>query len=192
MATPPKKKAAKKKAAKPKVSKLGHDPLSWIDDAEAENLKQENRQKHEISEPVEQEDTGDTTENHEQAIAPVEEAPAEIEAPVEAVEEVVEEEVQVEPEAEEDSKMLDLPVYFGIAQVAEVYQKMQPLVESSDDPVEIKADDVESVDTAALQLLLGFVKQLEEKGKSVKWMGCSDKFNSSVIVLNMGETLGIS
>ena len=62
MAATPGKKSVKKKTvkSKSKTSKLGHDPLSWIDENDAEKIKIQNQQKQEIGvEPavIESDDT---------------------------------------------------------------------------------------------------------------------------------------
>jgi len=58
--------------------------------------------------------------------------------------------------------------------------------------IEIRAEDVESIDTAALQLLISFVNEAKSKGKSIKWESCSDKLEDSSGLLAIKEGLGIS
>lgn len=186
-----KKKAVKKKMVKKKASpkkksssKLGHDPLSWIDENDAEKLKKQNQ-------PVNQTTEGRSGSMPEEKVAEGEEVS--LEEPVDQPE-VSSEEVTpaVESEKSEDENMLDLPVYFGIAQVADVYQQMKSIIESDSNAIDIKAGDIESIDTAALQLLSAFIKQAEENNKSVSWSSRSEKIDSAIAVLNMAESLSVA
>ena len=176
-----KKKAAGKKSANPKKTrspKLGHDPLAWINDSEAEELKSQNTAKEESVAEVQNEA---------------------VEEPVPVDEELVQEpetpndEALAEAqEAEGVTNMLDLPSYFGIAQVAEVHQQMLTLLNSDQDNLEILAKDVESIDAAALQLLAAFVKSAKEQGKAITWQEKSDKVQQAVSLLNIEELLAIA
>lgn len=163
-------------ATKGKKSKLGHDPLSWISEADAAEIQQENEH------PAQQE-TVDV-----------------IEEPIveETVEAVIEETTIEEPEAQiekGDSKeinMLDLPLYFGIAQVAEVYTQMQEILASDTGSIEIQAEDIESIDASAVQLLLVFVNAAKSKDKKIVWKGVSDKLNEAVTMFQLNNQLDMA
>ena len=176
MVPAPKKKSTKKKSAtvkKAKSSKLGHDPLSWIDETEAESLKAQNESKTESENLVE-----------------------------DAVEEVVASEDQevgeennavvTEVENTEENEMFELPLYFGIAQVADVRGQMESLLNSEVDELEIKCEEIESIDTAAIQLLIAFVQDANKKGKSIKWVGQSEKLKSAIDLLNVKDAIAIA
>ena len=170
MAAAPKKKASVKKASKKKASrkkkdKLGHDPLAWISDEDAEQLKKE----------VKEDDV--VVEKETEAIKPDE------------IESVVEE---TQEDAMSEQTIFELPPYFGIAQVAETKESMQSFLQSSGDEIEIEAEDVDSIDTAALQLLTSFIKEAKSKGKNIKWRSTSNKLESSVELLAIKKELGIA
>jgi len=170
MAATPKKKASVKKASKKKVSrkkktKLGHDPLDWVSDEDAEQLKKE----------VKEDDV--VVEKEIEAVEP------------DKIESVVEENQE---DAMSEQTIFELPPYFGIAQVAATKESMQSFLQNSGDEFEIKAGDVESIDTAALQLLTSFVKEAKSKGKNIKWGSASDKLESAVELLAIKEELGIA
>ena len=88
--------------------------------------------------------------------------------------------------------VFELPPYFGIAQVAATKESMQSFLQSSGGEIEIQAEDVDSIDTAALQLLISFIKEAKSKGKNIKWGSTSGKLESSVELLAIKEELGIA
>lgn len=155
------KKASTKNISRPKKNKLGHDPLDWISDEDAAQLKSETKK-------------SDVT--AEKEIAEIE--------PV--TEEAREKDIMSE------QTIFELPPYFGIAQVASIKEAMQSFLKNSTDEIEIEAEGVESIDTAALQLLISFVKQAKSKGKSVKWKSVSNKLESSSELLAIKEELSLS
>jgi ABC-type transporter Mla MlaB component len=165
MSDAPKKKASKKKA------KLGHDPLAWISDDDVATLKNEVGSEEVKVEQVKFDD---------------------VELPVEDVQP---EEIVVDKEQEEEvmseQTIFELPPYFGIAQVAVTKESMQAFLQNSTEEIEIEAEDVESIDTAALQLLLSFIKEAKLKNKSIKWKSMSDKLEGSIELLAIKEDLAI-
>lgn len=152
----------KTKSAKNKVSKLGHDPLSWINDPEIEIENTSNS-----DEASSLQDRLDTNQPNSDEVA--------------AVSEML-----------EDNTMLDLPSYFGIAQVSTVYEEMQLILALKIDEIEINAADIESIDTAAIQLLIVFVDQATKSGKSIKWLVTTDKFKVAVTTLNLNNALNLA
>lgn len=170
MTTAPKKKAKVKKATKKKVSRkkkdiLGHDPLAWISDEDADQLKNNIKEDKAV--------VGEIKETEPDAIDTV-------------VDEIQEEEIMSE------QTIFELPSYFGIAQVATTYGAMQNFLKNSTEVIEIEAKDVESIDTAALQLLAVFINEAKTKDKTIKWNSCSDKLSNSIELLGMSEDLGVS
>lgn len=83
------------------------------------------------------------------------------------------------------SKILNLPMYFGIGQSSEVCSDMQKILSSDCSAVQIAGGDVESCDTAAIQLILAFNKQAKTLGKDVEWLACSQKIS------DIGGLLGV-
>lgn len=90
------------------------------------------------------------------------------------------------------ASLLDLPPYLGIAQAAEVYTSIQGLLNTVDDKIEINAGEVESVDTAGLQLLMALCKQSHEKGIQIQWQSVSPKLMKSAELLNIKHVLCIN
>ncbi len=158
--------APKKKSSRKKKDKLGHDPLAWINDEDVEKLKSE----------AEEDNVSDKKE-------------------IEAIEsdgiKPMLEEIQ-EDKIMGKQTVFELPPYFGIAQVAATKESMQSFLENSTDEIEIEAGDVESIDTAALQLLASFIKEAKSKDKCIKWRLISNKLEDSVKLLAMKEELGIA
>ena len=109
-------------------------------------------EEHQVSEKVEDTEETEASETVAEQIEEVTTQPVEPESPGN------------EGQEDQNSKgnaMLELPIYFGIAQVGEVYENMKTVAENAGEEVKIKADDIESIDAAALQLLLVFIKQLK-------------------------------
>lgn len=62
---------------------------------------------------------------------------------------------------------------------------------ASGQPVRIDAGSVESVDTAALQLLLAFSRLHEMRSGELSWVKISDAFLESARLLDIDQHLGI-
>lgn len=107
--------------------------------------------------------------------------------------------VQVSAETNDDQKggvmsdntIFEVPPYFGIAQVIETKESMASILNDSADQLLLEAEDVESIDTAALQLLVSFVKKAESESKVVSWKSCSDKLKTAAELLSLTEDLKI-
>ena len=157
-------------------SKLGHDPLAWLDDESAETEKQP--AKKQASKVVEEE----------QVVEPKEPSS---DVAVDEVSEVVETEPVIETDKKTtgDSNMMELPMYFGIAQVAEVHEQLKQLMQQGSEQIEIKADDIENIDTAAIQLLLSLIKQAEADNKTVKITSSSEKLKQVLNLLDIEQNI---
>jgi len=168
-------------ANKGKKSKLGHDPLSWICEEDAVVIQQENSHQEKIKEEIKEENT--------ENIEIVEETITE-----NIIHETVSEEsiTQLDNSEMKEIKMLDLPLYFGIAQVAEVYAQMQELLVLETECIKIQAEDIESIDASAIQLLVVFVKTATNKGKKIEWQGVSDKLHDAVLVFQLNDQLDMA
>lgn len=58
--------------------------------------------------------------------------------------------------------------------------------------VKLNAGDVDHIDTAGLQVLVGFVNQLKQQGKSIEWSEVSDEFQDFATVLALDTYLDLS
>ena len=168
--------------SKSKVSKLGHDPLAWMDeeDLPAKEGSPDQMKDTEIEAPV--------------AATQAESISAdEIEQSIETeVDEAQAEQTQQVPEpVEASSGRIDLPSYFGIAQVADCKLQMAQVLKSEDHELLVNVDELESIDTAAIQLLIGFKAAAEEADKSIRYVGQSEKLTNIVDLLNLRQVLAI-
>ena len=57
--------------------------------------------------------------------------------------------------------------------------------------VQIDGSAVDRVDTAGLQLLAAFVRDLQAEARSVEWVGCSVALRRSANALGLGTALGL-
>jgi len=154
---------------------MGHDPLAWI--------------KEEPSEAP-------ATEEKKQEVAPSAEPPPVVEEIVAepAVEVVEEPESQPQPEmveqpavAAESEEQLNLGEQLGIASVSNLRAEwMDRLSSGVDLPLLIEGGQVQSVDTAGLQLLVSLVRELEKEGVSWSWGARSPALQGGI------EELGIA
>ena len=58
-------------------------------------------------------------------------------------------------------------------------------------PVNIDASAVDSVDTAALQLLVAFARHAEAQASALNWVKTSDVFIDSARLLDLDQHLGL-
>ncbi len=160
-------------SAKGKKSKLGHDPLAWISEEDAAEIQQANSHLQEELNEHEEIDSVDQTDTSHEVLDD------------KAVNK--ESNTHLIDADSKESLMLDLPLYFGIAQVAEVYEQMKEMVESNAATVEIQAEDIESIDASAIQLLIVFVIALKAKGKKVVWKGVSKKLSDAALMFQVND-----
>jgi len=57
--------------------------------------------------------------------------------------------------------------------------------------VQIDGTAVDRVDTAGLQLLAAFVRDLRAEMRGVEWVGCSDALKKAAQALGLGAALGL-
>ncbi len=72
----------------------------------------------------------------------------------------------------------------NIAQVAELHEEFGKLLIEAH-PMEVDASAVETVDTAALQLLLAVVREAEKKDVAFSWRSPSAAFSNSASLLGL-------
>jgi ABC-type transporter Mla MlaB component len=99
-------------------------------------------------------------------------------------------EEQQEPAQRQDLKRVALDAQLGIAMVADLHTRLLPFLQQKK-CVEIDASEVELVDTAALQLLVAFVKELRDRDVAVNWNKPSDTFCETARLLDLSDLLGL-
>jgi len=90
-----------------------------------------------------------------------------------------------EMESNDGRAILHLPSHFSIAAVEEVYGHMSSLLEMEKTSIEVETIEVESIDTAALQLLYAFIEQTRISGKNIHWRSRSEKIGEASRMLNI-------
>ena len=58
-------------------------------------------------------------------------------------------------------------------------------------PLQIDATAVDRVDTAGLQLLAAFVRDVRAEQRTVEWVGCSDAMRKAATALGLDGALGL-
>jgi ABC-type transporter Mla MlaB component len=90
----------------------------------------------------------------------------------------------------QDLKHVVLEAQLGIAMVADLHTRLRPFLQQKES-VEIDASEVALVDTAALQLLVAFVKELRDRDVAVTWNKPSDTFCEIARLLDLSDLLGL-
>lgn len=145
----------KKTTPKKSASKLGHDPLAWIDDVNAGMA------------PEAESMPAPESQGAKRNVATS--APTRV----------------METAMPENTATLNLPVYFGIAQSAEICAEMQKIMASGGKEIKIAGGDVESFDTAAVQLMMALNKAADLNDIEISWSGCSQKMTEVRQLLNI-------
>ncbi|VAX11650.1 hypothetical protein MNBD_GAMMA25-2104 [hydrothermal vent metagenome] len=81
--------------------------------------------------------------------------------------------------------VLELPSNFTIAGVTEAYSEIKSLLDSSNNEIEIDPSNLDSIDTAGMQLLYAVSEKLKLSKKSINWT-CGSK-----TIENASDILGI-
>lgn len=157
----------KKSSPKKPASKLGHDPLAWIDEVD---------DKQAISEQDPIVAPGQYTDYPVASLSEVTESPPVSKVDVDA---------SVKISAGMESSRLNLPAYFGIAQSSAICEEMRNLLSSGCKAIEISGNDVESFDASALQLMIAFRNQASANDVSLVWSGRSQKIQEISDLLNV-------
>ncbi len=102
---------------------------------------------------------------------------------------------QLETAAEENCKpnnklTMNFSPRFSIREVAANYTQLQQLLDK-DVNVELDFQDVDAVDTAALQLLVAFTKEANKRGASITWQQPSAALFRSAELLGLSHELGL-
>jgi ABC-type transporter Mla MlaB component len=158
----------KKSGSRKTASKLGHDPLAWINESE--------------------DDTGFSSKatSGQSAVVNNDAPIPEQKGPASVVDTTTTDATgAVGNTVKKDNQVLRLPVFFGIAQASDICSQMRNILSSGCSVVEIAANDVESIDAAGLQLMVAFSKQASDSGIVVKWTGSSQKIKAVASLLNV-------
>ncbi len=89
---------------------------------------------------------------------------------------------------ENNDKILDLPPNFSISCVEEIYIAMNSILNEQAESIKIDAENVESVDTAAIQILHAFIEKANITGKQIHWKTRSEKIQKASEMLNINIT----
>ncbi|VAX13920.1 hypothetical protein MNBD_GAMMA24-396 [hydrothermal vent metagenome] len=92
-------------------------------------------------------------------------------------------------ESKSDRGILSLPSKFSIASVEEVYKNMSSLLTQKQNLIEINAEKIESVDTAAIQMLYAFTAQANILGINTRWKPRSKIINDAAKILNINISI---
>lgn len=79
---------------------------------------------------------------------------------------------------------------FGIQVVSDLKAELESAIEA-DDKIVLDASDVESMDTAALQLLVAFVQHAALKKREFEWREPTDAFFDAVKLMGLNDVLGV-
>lgn len=90
----------------------------------------------------------------------------------------------------ENQSNIVLDAGLGIADVAQLKQVLQVTHETEGD-VCVTATAVEMLDTAALQLLVAFVREAKSGGSDVRWKDPSSAFCEAAALLDLERELGL-
>ena len=79
-----------------------------------------------------------------------------------------------------------------VADVAELWGTLQPLLGESPGSVVVDASRVRRIDTAALQVFCVLVRDLRMAGCAVHWDGCSAEWSSAAEISGMAGMLDVT
>lgn len=77
-----------------------------------------------------------------------------------------------------------------ISTVASLHERMLKAIDKSNS-IDLKAEAVERIDSAGLQLILSFRRELQQSGGDLTWKHPSDKLRDAANLLGMSEELGL-
>lgn len=78
-----------------------------------------------------------------------------------------------------------------ISMIGELHQSLARAL-ADERAVVIDADKVEHIDTAGIQVLLGFVREIRSSGGSLKWQGVSKALRNAAELTGLGQELQLS
>lgn len=87
--------------------------------------------------------------------------------------------------------VITLPERFGIAQLSDIHKDMRLLLAEDVAIIGVHGDRVESVDAAAMQLLVSFVAEARSNNKKVDFSRRSDKIDEVADLLDLRQALSL-
>lgn len=86
------------------------------------------------------------------------------------------------------------PLRLGSATIRNVTALQTELAGRLDEsgPQQLDGTGAERVDTAVLQLLVAFVRDMRADGRVVEWIGCSTALHRSAVALGLETELGLT
>jgi len=91
----------------------------------------------------------------------------------------------------EHGQVITCPDYFDISVVSDARESFQRVVDGNPACITLDTDHTEMVDTAAMQLLVAFVKDAKNNGISVSYQGENDCVCRAAQALGLVEDLGL-
>lgn len=86
------------------------------------------------------------------------------------------------------TETLVLEETLAISEIETLYETLKCMAATEQDVV-IDATAVASLDTASAQLLVSFIRQVEENGCTIQWAGASEAFAKTAKLLNLEQCL---
>ena len=86
------------------------------------------------------------------------------------------------------TETLVLEETLAISEIETLYETLKCVAATEQDLV-IDATAVASIDTASAQLLVSFVRQVEENACAIQWVGASEAFAKTAQLLNLEQWL---
>ncbi|HIJ21874.1 MAG: STAS domain-containing protein [Gammaproteobacteria bacterium] len=178
---------------------IGHDPLAWIkeepeetaDSAAVKTATDKIVPSVETPAQVLIEESAAVVEETANALPLVSETAVVVEAAEEA--EVVVEPEPVQVAASVDSGRFSLGEQLVISTVGKLRAEwMDQIMADTESPVVLDGGEVQSIDTAGLQLVVALIRELGEDGVSWQWSASSDTLKSSAEQLGMSKMLSLA
>ena len=94
-----------------------------------------------------------------------------------------------DPASDHDEQIVLAPV-LAIENAKDLYEQFNSIIQKRRNVI-INASSVEMIDTAMLQLLIAFVRKLQNQGIKISWIEPSDELISRAVLLNLEEHLNI-
>ena len=94
------------------------------------------------------------------------------------------------PYMSSDTSIIDCGDALTVANAADMHQKLQAALNNSS-TINLKADEVEKVDTAGLQLFVALSKEIERVSGEVIWQQPSDSLKQAAVTLGLTNAIGL-
>lgn len=91
----------------------------------------------------------------------------------------------------EDKKVIDCGTQLTIASVADLHQQLQTATHESL-LLELKADAIEKVDSAGLQVVVAAFKEIEKTSGKISWCNPSEVLKQAANTLGLAPFVGLN